>query len=236
MKQTYLDCLAALGVGGAHPGGLKLSKQLLEKEDLQPEMTVLDLGCGTGQTAAYIARKYKCHVTALDVDPTMLEKCRQRMDEEALSVEIVRGDAENLPFKDRTFDLVLAESVIAFVDMEKAISECRRVLRDEGCLLAIEISKYGILHPEEEKMIMDFYGFTELPTEKRWHEKLYAGGFTQVESEMAKIDFFTPDFENAPDFRISEVIDPACFDMLQEHEYLTKSYQEELSYHIFRCK
>jgi protein-L-isoaspartate O-methyltransferase len=65
-KFTYHDFLANLGVGGAHPGGLTLSKKVLAKEQLKPSSKVLDVGCGTRQTAAFLARTYGCQVTALD--------------------------------------------------------------------------------------------------------------------------------------------------------------------------
>ncbi|MDY0396172.1 class I SAM-dependent methyltransferase [Virgibacillus halophilus] len=74
MEQTYLDCLAKLGVGGAHPGGLQLSRQLLSKEDIHADMSILDVGCGTGQTVSYIAQHYPCRVIAMDNDERMVKK------------------------------------------------------------------------------------------------------------------------------------------------------------------
>jgi arsenite methyltransferase len=48
-KFTYHDFFANLGVGGAHPGGLTLSKKALAKEQLKPSSKVLDVGCGKGR-------------------------------------------------------------------------------------------------------------------------------------------------------------------------------------------
>lgn len=56
MKPTYQDALAYFGVSGAHPGGLTLTKFLLEQEKITSHTTLLDGGCGTGQTSAYIKR------------------------------------------------------------------------------------------------------------------------------------------------------------------------------------
>lgn len=57
---NYLNSLAAFGVGGAHPGSLELTKEILGQLELTEKMKVLDAGCGTGQTIEYIAHNYNC--------------------------------------------------------------------------------------------------------------------------------------------------------------------------------
>lgn len=52
--------LALLGIGGAHPGGFYLTKQLFDKEKITSETSILDIGCGTGQTSANLYCKYGC--------------------------------------------------------------------------------------------------------------------------------------------------------------------------------
>ena len=55
MGNRYLDLLAEFGVGGAHPGGFPLTKEVLSSLHLPPSSSVLDIGCGTGQTAEYLS-------------------------------------------------------------------------------------------------------------------------------------------------------------------------------------
>ncbi|MGV2549691.1 SAM-dependent methyltransferase, partial [Bacillus licheniformis] len=50
----YLEMLSLFGVAGAHPGGLAFSKAVLQKAAPSPDQPILDAGCGTGQTAAYL--------------------------------------------------------------------------------------------------------------------------------------------------------------------------------------
>lgn len=54
MKPSYQDALAYYGVNGAHPGGLSLTKYLLQQERITSTTQLLDAGCGTGQTSAFI--------------------------------------------------------------------------------------------------------------------------------------------------------------------------------------
>ena len=58
MLNNYLDLVAYFGIGGAHPGGFTLSQSILMNENIQPFESVLDIGCGTGQTADYLAARY----------------------------------------------------------------------------------------------------------------------------------------------------------------------------------
>lgn len=72
----YLEMLSLFGVSGAHPGGLAFSKAVLQKAAPPPDQPILDAGCGTGQTAAYLGHLLY-PVTVVDKDPVMLEKAKK---------------------------------------------------------------------------------------------------------------------------------------------------------------
>ena len=76
----YLEMLSLFGVGGAHPGGLAFSKAVLTKAAPPPGEPILDAGCGTGQTAAYLGHLLY-PVTCVDKDPLMLEKAAKHFKE-----------------------------------------------------------------------------------------------------------------------------------------------------------
>ena len=116
MTSIYLDFLSKFGVGGAHPGGIQLTKELFKSETITPTTHILDVGCGTGQTAAYLAAQYGAIVTGIDNNPVMVEKAKTRMARYQLPVKIIQGSIENSPLKDETFDLIISESVLSFVN------------------------------------------------------------------------------------------------------------------------
>jgi ubiquinone/menaquinone biosynthesis C-methylase UbiE len=89
---------------------------------------VLDVGCGPGRAAAALAERYGAVVTGLDASPEMLAAARVV----APSVTFVQGLAEDLPFPDRSFDLVLSNFVVHLLDRAAAFAEARRVLRERG--------------------------------------------------------------------------------------------------------
>ncbi|WP_231514780.1 class I SAM-dependent methyltransferase [Oceanobacillus salinisoli] len=235
MQKTYLDCLAELGVGGAHPGGLKLTKKMLKPEVINESTKVLDAGCGTGQTAANIVQLYGCTVTALDYNKMMVKKARSRFDALGLQTDVIHGNTENLPFNNKVYDIILSESVIAFSDVTKTIHEFSRVLKETGVLLAIEMVLEKDIPEEELSMLSEFYSISRFRTTGEWMREFKDAGFNRIEVEKYEPKFDAHDVENAPDFSLSEEMDDQLFDILEQHEQYMKKYKDTLDFRIFRC-
>ena len=85
MKFTYHDALAYYGIGGAHPGGLSLTKNILKNERIQPSNKILDAWVWYRTNSFFSSKTYKCHVTALDSHPIMLEKAKLRFKQKQLT-------------------------------------------------------------------------------------------------------------------------------------------------------
>jgi ubiquinone/menaquinone biosynthesis C-methylase UbiE len=100
-------------------------------------LAVLDVGCGVGATACYLAKEFGCRVTGVDLRESMVEAARERARREGVSEQVtVRpADAQDLPFADETFDVVLCESVATFVeDRQQVADELVRVVKAGGCV------------------------------------------------------------------------------------------------------
>jgi ubiquinone/menaquinone biosynthesis C-methylase UbiE len=94
--------------------------------------SLLDIACGTGNAAIFAAR-FRCSVSGLDQAPRLIEVARSRAAAEGLEVEFLVGDAEELPFPDGSFDVVVSIFGMIFAaDPEKAFAEMIRVLRPSG--------------------------------------------------------------------------------------------------------
>lgn len=99
---------------------------------------VLDVGCGAGVdalAAAYFVGS-QGRVTGLEFSPHMLIRARENIRLcNADNVTLLRGGAEELPFADASFDLLISNGVYNLVqDKARALSEARRVLRTGGLL------------------------------------------------------------------------------------------------------
>ncbi|MFC4322809.1 class I SAM-dependent methyltransferase [Litchfieldia salsa] len=232
----YLEFLALFGVGGAHPGGFPLTKKILQEEGFSVNAKVLDIGCGTGQTAAHLISKYQCEVTAIDKHPIMINKAKKRFQTLGYTLQLSQEDAENLSFKNHQFDYVLSESVLSFTDCEKSLGEIKRVLTNDGVLIAIEMTNEENLSTLEMEEIKKFYGVKKILAEEEWKQLFIDSGFTNV--SIRKADSLLTNLEeefNNTEFQLSQGIPQSYVKIFDQHEELTNKYKHKLGFRIYRC-
>ena len=105
--------------------------------------TVLDLGCGAGRYSR-ILQATGAVVTGIDPVPQFIEHARS-VDSVSTYVE---GKAEELPFEDDSFDIVLSYlSIVDIADLQAASQEIARVIRDRGELIIVNISNVASATP-----------------------------------------------------------------------------------------
>ncbi len=109
-----------------------VGESLAEAIDLRAGERVLDVAAGNGNASLAAARRFAA-VTSTDYVPQLLEKGAVRAHAEDLEIEFRVADAENLPFADASFDVVLSTFGVMFApDQQRAASEMVRVLRPGG--------------------------------------------------------------------------------------------------------
>ena len=133
-EQTFFDFAAYVGLT-KHLGNVTATDELLELCHVREGKYVLDVGCGAGVTPCYIARRHGCRVVGVDINEGMIERSRERANRENVTDKVTFrvADAQELPFDDDLFDVVITESVTAFPeDKQKAVNEYVRVTKPGG--------------------------------------------------------------------------------------------------------
>lgn len=101
-------------------------------------LDALDVGCGTGFLSFELAARGH-RVTGIDFAAAMLDEARRKTSLSNVPVRFEQGDAEHLPFADRSFDLVVCRHVLwTLPHPEAAVAEWVRVLRPGGRLVVLD--------------------------------------------------------------------------------------------------
>lgn len=109
-----------------------VGESLCESLDLRSGAQVLDVAAGNGNATLAAARRW-CDVTSTDYVSSLLESGKARAAAEGHSVQFQEADAENLPFHDASFDVVISTFGVMFTpNQEKAASELARVCKPGG--------------------------------------------------------------------------------------------------------
>lgn len=113
---------------------LPLGPRLVQACAISSHMTVLDVAAGTGNASIPAARA-GAQVTAIDLTPELLDAGRARAQREGLAFDWIEADAENLPFEDESFDVVISSIGVMFAPHHQdAADELVRVCRRGGTI------------------------------------------------------------------------------------------------------
>ena len=132
LKKRMRDTWRAGDFGQIARYSAKSAEQFVDRLQIQPGARVLDVACGTGNLAIPAARQ-GAKVWGIDIAPNLLEQARERASAEGLEAVFEEGDAEQLPYPDAHFDVVLSMFGAMFAPRpELAASELARVCRPGG--------------------------------------------------------------------------------------------------------
>jgi SAM-dependent methyltransferase len=124
---------------------LPVGERLVAACEIEPGMLVLDVAAGTGNASLPAARR-GAQVTASDLTPTLLDAGRAIAEDEGLELEWVEADAENLPFADGSFDVVMSAIGVMFAPHHQAAAdELVRVCRVGGTIGLLSWTPEGML-------------------------------------------------------------------------------------------
>jgi len=248
LENPYFELQAYVGTT-KHMGGLKTTRELIELCHIDKGKYVLDVGCGVGATPCYIAKRHGCRVVGVDISERMIERANERAKREGVEnkVEFRVADAQNLPFEDTLFDVVIAESITTFVkDKERAVSEYARVTKPGGY---VGLNEETWLKTPPPKELVECVAHTweikgEIPTSGGWVGLLEGSGLKDIVMRTYKLNALTESTQilryGLKDFwrmfyrTLSLYIRSSTFRRyMKERRHLPKNIWEYLGYGIY---
>jgi ubiquinone/menaquinone biosynthesis C-methylase UbiE len=142
---------------------------------------VLDVGAGPGTYFDLVLERVpQGRLVAGDLSYGMLQQARRNA--RAAEVTLLNLDAQNLPFADGTFDVVLANHMLYHVpDIDAALSEIRRVLKWDGCLIAATNSQSNLLELDTlTRRALTLLGFPKAEPILRDHDSFFLENGSEV--------------------------------------------------------
>ncbi|WP_052738041.1 class I SAM-dependent methyltransferase [Bacillus sp. SA1-12] len=232
---NYLKMLSLFGIGGAHPGGLSLTKNIFESEQVPLNINILDAGCGTGQTASYLYQ-LGYTITGLDIDPLMIEHAQMRNQQLDFEIPYLNEDLSHTSLPANTFDLILSESVLNFTSLSKTLPEISRILKPNGLVVAIEMIRKAPLSTAEENELKSFYGCNGIFSVSEWERQFTENGFI-IYKVLQEEDIFLQDLgEPSTEFSPVKALHEDAFMFLSEHEKISIKYSNKLSFSVFLAR
>lgn len=150
-KMDYNNLISVVKETNRVPGGFKTLQQIANIAMLDNSKHMLEIGTSTGVSAIELVRLTKCKMDSIDINERSIEEAKTRAKKEDLLkyINFQVGDAQNMIFDDKVFDIVFCGNVTSLIpDRKKALNEYYRVLKNGGMLIAVPM--YYIKTPSQE--------------------------------------------------------------------------------------
>lgn len=170
IKSSYTDFISFLQEENRPSGGKKTIRTIAQNAFVGSQTRVLEIGCTNGFSSLELHRITGCCVTGIDINPKSVDNACIKANAYKLpreKVNFIVASADDLPFEDEMFDLVICGNAMSFIQNKSgAIDEILRVLKPSGFLSMVPIWYNNEPDLKIVRRVSDILGFDILCTRK----------------------------------------------------------------------
>jgi SAM-dependent methyltransferase len=167
------------------PGGRALCRQVALLTDLQEGQELLVVPSGLAVTVEYFVREHGVHGSGVEPDTVLHDQAEDRLRDEGLldRTNLQTGRADQLPFRDEMFDVVVGElGLTSTADPDAAVTELIRVTRPGGTVVLVQPSWKAPVDAKRREVLSEHLGARPLMLVE-WKRLLMGGGLKQLHTE-----------------------------------------------------
>jgi sarcosine/dimethylglycine N-methyltransferase len=164
-----------------HYGGVEANDSLAQAAGIKAQHRVLDVCCGLGGPARYLAYRYGCKVVGLDFTESRFLAAQRLTRLTGLDhlVSFRHGNALAMPFDAAEFDVAIGQEAWCHVpDKARLIAECARVVKPGGVIAFTDILRMPTLTETEWQRLAHEMTYADLGSFERYRELLAQNGFS----------------------------------------------------------
>ncbi|GMQ48342.1 MerR family transcriptional regulator [Vibrio sp. 10N] len=218
------------------PGSEQETRKALNAVPKAPQQ-LLEIGCGKGLATKVLAENSTAHITAIDNEQLALDRLTKRFEALGLSERLntVSASMTELLFEPQSFDLIWAEGSAYIMGVEKALSQWKPLLAEQGCIMLSDMV-WKTSAPSEASVAFWNQEYPDIQQVETRLEQMKKAGYLVVEhfpmSHEAWANYYEPLAERVKELE-SEMSEKAAWkDIKHEVEICTK-FAEEFGYHMF---
>ena len=173
--------------GGFHKEALEHTTELMALHaPLQESSSVLDLGSGYGGPARFLASRFGCRVTGINVSAVEIEEAERQTKAQGLDLLVTfdHGDFHELPYSDHSFDIVWSQDALMYgADKRRILEEVDRVLKPGGVLDFTDILADRDLDAEDRRRL-----YERVRTPEMWDTERYLTALIELGFKIRRVE------------------------------------------------
>lgn len=160
---SYTDFISLIEEENRPSGGKKTIREIAINSFINSNSKILEIGCTNGFSSIEINRLVNCSVVGIDINNESIKNANKKITLYGLDkdkIKFINANAENLPFENEEFDLIIFGNALSFIkNKEKTIEECKRVLKKDGFISLVPIWYKQEVNKKIVKKVNEILGF-----------------------------------------------------------------------------